>query len=116
MDYEEFAVPDELQPLTDKLAEVFRSIPADREIDEERFQIFQKVAFGMAFLFGVNARMSLHPKFAAGGISVKVPSFKLNAEANGHLADIIKDCDTFGISPLVDGNIDVDVTVRHIYK
>lgn len=116
MDYEDFEIPESLESFMEKFSEVFSRIPEDREIDRERMEIFHKVAYGLAFLFRTTAQIKLHPKFAAGGVTVEVPSIKLNPETGKYLSDIIAESSAFEIVPLLNGNIRIGVTVQHIYK
>ena len=86
------------------------------KIVPERFTVLGKVFNDFREIVGKEPELKLHPAFASGGVSVEVPSIKLNQAEALNLKEVLSKCNTFEIVPLTNGNIFVSVTVSGVFE
>lgn len=89
-----------------------------REIDPERYTILYRAYETLKGFAGKDdqARIKLHPRFLSGGATLQTCGITLQEEEIKALKDIIEECATFGVEPLVNGKVDVGVSVEHFFK
>ena len=119
MEFEEFDIPEEVQNIMDKLSDSYKRLSQEaknRELDPQRAKVLNKVAYKMSILFDTDAKIQYHHPFNSAGIRIEVPAFELDSKQGERFMEILSDCSTLSISPLINGNISIGVTVNKVFR
>jgi len=112
------------EPYGDKADEVFQSILKNaitegakgKELIPEQFGVLVKVYGKFKKTFGKNIQVKFHPAFSSGSVVVKVSEINLDKPQLLELKEALSNCNTFEVTPLVSGNVDVGVTVKNLFR
>lgn len=61
-------------------------------------------------------KLKLHPAFASGSVSAKVPCAEFDGEKLSRLKEVLSHCSTFAIDPLTNGSISISATVQNVFE
>ena len=113
-----------VEPFGDQADEVFRVVlgraikenARDKQIVPEKFGELVRVFKGLKELFGKDIDVKLRPAFSAGSITVKVSEVTLDGAASKKLKAVLEKCNTFEVTPLVSGKVDIGVTIKGLFE
>lgn len=88
------------------------------EVNPERLLVLERAYNGFRAVFddGANVELKLHPAFRSGGLTAEVSGVSFDKTKVLRLAETLKDCDTFEVLPLTNGNVVVTATVKQVFK
>ena len=98
------------------LSSALNSSNEDMELVQEQFDVLVDVFKTIHKLFGVAPEMKLRPTFASGSVTVSASEFSLTGNELLQLAEVLGKCNTLEVLPLVNGNVEVSVTVPGVYE
>lgn len=80
--------------------------------------VLERVYNGFREAFGDDAKveLKLHPAFRTGGVSAEVSEVSFDKTKVLQLTEALKDCGTFEVLPLTNGNVNVTATVKQVFK
>ena len=108
----------------DKAENAFFSILKQAMLENERESVLDPVKFEelceiyekFKEVFGDEAIIKFHPAFGSGSVIIKVPDVDMNDNKAQALKTILEKCNTFEVTPLVSGNLDIGVTFKGLFK
>ena len=106
-----------LETLDDSIKRVLQDAKfEDRSVDEEQFQVLMDVYATLAGLIvDGDKKVTLHPAFSAGYVTIKVSDVKLDTAEVATLRTTLANCTALSIEPLANRNIEIGVTIPNVF-
>lgn len=90
----------------------------NKELDQEKVASLRRVlgVFNAIFSTDENkAKVHLYPAFSAGCVTIEAKDVDISGENLELLREALSVCDVFAVERQPNGNVDVGVTIEHIY-
>ncbi len=108
------------RPLMEALEDSFKNVLQsakfeDRTVNQAQYMVLREVCDTLTTLIGGEPKITLHPAFSAGYITIKVSDLSLNTDEITTLRSKLEKCSALSIEPLTNGNIEIGVTVPGVF-
>lgn len=107
-------------PLLEMLDEAIRKAikdvkMEDRTVNQAQYKVLQRVYESISHLIDGEVRINIYPSFTSGGITIVAKSISLSDDKLSTLRENLSECTAVSVEPLVNGNIELSVTIPDVF-
>lgn len=104
-----------LEILDDALRNAFKNAKIeDMMINQEQWEVMQNVCKTLSNIIGGEAKVTMHPIFSAGYITLVVSGISLSDDEIETLKSTLENCTALSIDPLTNGSIECGITIPNV--
>lgn len=86
-----------------------------RVVNPAQYEVLVRIYGAIVNLIGDEGQINLHPAFNSGGVKITTEAVSLSGDEVSKLREALSECNTLSIEPLVNGNIEIGVTVPDVF-